>query len=115
MAPNRNAPCPCGSGIKQKKCKCRDGTSRREAPSEHLIQATDTDSTAQVIISAEQVIEDFLPHPNLKQTSDPAAQDYIYAHEIWGIALRMLRSGEMAQAKILFVSAWLRDERVARE
>lgn len=42
-----------------------------------MIQATDTDSTAQVIISAEQVIEDFLPHPNLKQTSDPAAQDYI--------------------------------------
>jgi hypothetical protein len=48
----------------------------------------------------------------MKQAGDADAEDLLEAHTMWARATRCLRSGDLDQAKTLFVSAWLLNDRV---
>lgn len=81
-----------------------------DEPLEKFLRATSRRTNTDDM-SIAKIIESMTPHANLKETDDPEAQDYLKAHEMFKRGLRCAQSGDLAQAKVLIVAAFLLDER----
>jgi hypothetical protein len=119
MAPNRNAPCPCGSGKKIKKCCGVDGLKvRGNQPTLPPLEAYESNTTTKgpriSEMSTADIIEWASPPANLKETQDPGAQEYLEAHQLFMQGIRCAQNGDLDQGEVLIASAFCLDDRVMK-